>query len=141
MPAEAQLIALAAVAVLLIAIGIWVLLRVKNNPERKERRRRIHVNGLGRLGDATITEVSADSIFYSYSIGGVAYTASQDIGALHAHLPADHERLIGHAFMKYAPRNPANSIIVCEEWSGIRAPSPRSEPNTGQEISEQTAAP
>jgi hypothetical protein len=28
--------------------------------------------------------------------------------------------LIGPASLKYAPRNPANSILICERWSGLR---------------------
>jgi hypothetical protein len=29
--------------------------------------------------------------------------------------------LAGPAIVKYIPRNPANSIVICEEWSGLRA--------------------
>ena len=70
-----------------------------------------------------ITEASADALYYSYCIRGVQYTASQDITALRERLPAEPERLIGVASLKYASNNPANSILVCEEWSGIRAPA------------------
>ncbi len=126
--------ALAALAVVLIAAGAWIVLRVKNNPESRERRRRLLLNRTGRRGDATITEASDVSIFYSYSIGGVAYNASQDIATLLSYLPAEHSRLIGHAFIKYAPRNAANSIVLCEEWSGIREPvvRPHAEPEPDQ---------
>ena len=123
MTAEAQLAALAALAAVLIALGVWVILRAKNNPERRERRRRLMLNRTGRLGDGFITETSDESIFYSYSVSGVAYTASQDIATLRAFLPPNPDRLIGHTFIKYAPRNPANSILLCEEWSGIREPA------------------
>ena len=51
------------------------------------------------------------------------YTASQDIGTLRDRLPAEPERLIGVASLKYSPNNPANSILICEDWSGLRAPS------------------
>src|SRR5450432_3879497 len=51
----------------------------------------------------------------------VHYTASQDISALRDHLPDTPDRLGGMANMKYAAQNPANSILVCEEWSGLRA--------------------
>lgn len=84
-------------------------------------RRRLSVNLHGRLGDATITEVQDNTIFYSYSVRGVTYTASQDITQLRPQIPNDLERLIGPASLKYSPGNPANSIIVCEEWSGLRA--------------------
>ena len=62
-----------------------------------------------------------DTIYYSYSVRGVTYTASQDLAQLRAQIPADLEKLIGPASLKYSPRNPANSIIVCEKWSGLRA--------------------
>jgi len=91
-------------------------------------RRRLSVNLHGRLGDATITEIQDDTLYYSYSVGGVTYTASQDISQLRERLPADPNLLIGRpASLKYTPRNPANSIIICEDWSGLRnAPPVRS---------------
>ena len=36
-------------------------------------------------------------------------------------IPADSHRLIGRpASLKYSVQNPANSILLCEEWSGLR---------------------
>lgn len=91
----------------------------------KEMRRRLNVNAHGRLADATITEVQDDTLYYSYSVGGVSYTASQDVSQLRERMPPDPNRLIGRpASLKYAPRNPANSIIVCEDWSGLRTGPP-----------------
>jgi hypothetical protein len=55
-------------------------------------------------------------------VRGVQYTASQDVESLRERLPSDPERLIGVANLKYASNNPANSILICEEWSGLRAP-------------------
>ena len=112
---------LVVVAAVLAALGLFILFRIRRKPKDKEMRRRLSVNLHGRLGDATITEVQDDTIFYSYSVGGVTYTASQDISQLRAQITNDLEKLIGPASLKYAPRNPANSIIVCEEWSGLRA--------------------
>ena len=73
-----------------------------------------------------INEVTPDALYYSYSVGGVQYEASQDITALRQLLPAEPERLIGWSGMKYSSKNPANSILLCEEWSGLRDPSARS---------------
>jgi hypothetical protein len=120
MSAETQIVALSGVAVVLIALAIFIALRVRGSPERREQRRRLAVHRLGRLGDALITEATGDTLYYSYSIRGVQYTASQDITSLRERLPAEPERLIGVASLKYSPNNPANSILVCEEWSGIR---------------------
>jgi hypothetical protein len=120
MTAQQQLLLLISMSLVLIAAGAVILLRVVSNPDRREKRRRLEVNRTGRLGDATITEVAGDLIQYTYSISGVQYEASQDIRTLRELLPPDMERLIGHAHIKYSTRNPANSILVCEEWSGIR---------------------
>ncbi len=120
-----QIAALCAVAALLIGLAIWIALRVHGTPEKRERRRRIAVNQQGRLGDALITEAAESVLYYAYSVRGVHYTASQDIATLTHLLPAEPNRLVGVASLKYSPRNPANSILICEEWSGLRAPSPR----------------
>ena len=111
---------LAAVLVVLTAILAFFVVRNIRRPKDKEKRRRLDVNERGRLGDATITEVVEDTIFYEYSVRGVGYTASQDISQLRDQVPADVERLIGPVTLKYSPANPANSILLCEEWSGLR---------------------
>src|SRR5580700_2556156 len=121
--ANAELAALVGIAAVLIALGIYIALRVHGTPEKRERKRRLNVNRLGRLGDALITEASDKVIYYTYSIRGVQYTASQDVSALREQLPAEPDRLIGVASLKYAPNNPANSILICEEWSGLRVRS------------------
>ena len=120
MTPNAEVAALCGLAAVLIAVAIFVILRVRGNPEKRERKRRLSVNRLGRLGDAMITEAEGDVIYYSYSIRGVQYTASQDVTALRERLPGDPDKLIGIASLKYSPNNPANSILVCEEWSGLR---------------------
>jgi hypothetical protein len=50
----------------------------------------------------------------------VEYTACQDLADLQSLLPSDRWSAIGPASIKYDPRNPANSIVLCEEWSGLR---------------------
>ncbi len=125
MSAEVQLAALIGVAVVLVALAIFILMRVHGTPEKRERKRRLTVNRLGRLGDALITESTETALYYSYSVRGVQYAASQDISALRDRLPAEPDRLMGVANLKYAPRNPANSILICEEWSGLRSAPPQ----------------
>jgi hypothetical protein len=113
---------LAALAV--VALGVYLLVRWRRKPKDKEKRRRLTVNQVGRIGDATIIDMQGDTLFYSYSVRGVSYTASQDVAALRDKMPRDMERLIGSAAsLKYAPQNPANSILVCELWSGLRSGS------------------
>ena len=108
---------------MLVSLAVWILMRVHGTPEKRERKRRINVHRQGRLGDAMITEASDTTLYYFYTVRGVHYTASQDVSSLAAFLPADPHRLIGVAGLKYSSKNPANSILVCEEWSGLRAPS------------------
>ncbi len=121
MSPNVQLAVLGGLAIVVIAVGARLLVKmVRRNPEKRERRRRLLVNREGRLGDALITEASETSIYYTYSVRGVQYEASQDVGTLRERLPAEPERLVGLANLKYSPRNPANSILVCEEWSGLR---------------------
>ena len=109
------------IAVALIGFGAWIAIRRRSNPEKREKRRRLHLQKTGRLGDALVNEVDENLLYYSYSIRGVQYTASQDVSALRQQLPEDLSRLIGPSRMKYAVNNPANSILLCEEWSGLRA--------------------
>jgi hypothetical protein len=124
-PFSIPIISVVAAAVAVLALGVFALLRLRQGPKDKEMRRRLSVNLHGRLGDATITEILDDTLYYSYSVGGVSYTASQDVSQLRELMPPDPNRLIGRpASLKYSPRNPANSIIVCEDWSGLRIGPP-----------------
>ena len=114
-----------AVSLPLLAAGILVVLRIRRKPKDKEKLRRLDVNATGRLADATVTDITDDTIFYEYSVGGLTYTASQDITQLREMIPADSHRLIGRpASLKYSAQNPANSILLCEEWSGLRPALP-----------------
>ena len=75
-------------------------------------------NGDGEIVDV---ETASASIVYSYSVAGVTYESSQDVRALQALLPPDVMTMVGPVSVKFDPRNPANSIVLCEEWSGLRS--------------------
>lgn len=113
------LAALAVAAGLASGLAVRKLLRLRSTPAERERKRRLAVNSKGRLCDTTIVEVRDSTLYYSYVIARVNYMASQDL-SLRDLLPADLGTLIGPASLKYLPRNPANSIVVCENWSGVR---------------------
>jgi hypothetical protein len=116
-----EAVVISAVSLLVAALAVYVVLRIRRKPKDKEQRRRLGVNSNGRLGDATILEITDDAIFYEYSVRGITYTASQDISKLRELIPGDPQRLIGRpASLKYSSQNPANSILLCEEWSGLR---------------------
>jgi hypothetical protein len=124
MPSGLTLVILGTMGAGALGLGVRLALRtMRANPEKRERKRRLELHLHGRLGDALITEATEKMLYYSYSVAGVQYEASQDVSGLRERLPAEPERLIGPASLKYAPRNPANSILICEEWSGLRVPS------------------
>jgi hypothetical protein len=106
-------------AVLLAILGWRAWQRSRVTPEERERRRRAWLAAAGKLGDAALVEIAEDMLLYSYAVRGVEYTASQDISRLADRVPADLSGL-PHVSVKYDPKNPANSIVVAEEWSGLR---------------------
>jgi hypothetical protein len=114
-------------ACVLAAVLIYVLQkrRRRPSPEEVERRRRVALYQSGKMGDGEIVDVEKESasIVYSYSVAGVVYTASQDLTALESTLPPDVMTMVGPVSVKFDPRNPANSIVICEEWSGLRSRS------------------
>ncbi len=123
--ASAKEILFVLVGLLVVAGGIWgyrawQLSRI--TPEERERRRRSTLVAHGKMGDATITEFRGELLFYSYSVRGVEYIASQDLTHLKDYLPADPLVLIGSVSVRYDAKNPANSIVLAEEWSGLRVP-------------------
>ena len=115
-----ELAVLALIALLLIAGGAWLFVSSRQTAAQRERRRRLTVNRIGRMGDATIIDVRDDVLYYAYEVRGVAYSTSQDASDFHSTLPRDTSVLIGPAGLKYSPGNPANSIVICEHWSGLR---------------------
>ncbi|HXK01848.1 MAG TPA: hypothetical protein VMS37_05560 [Verrucomicrobiae bacterium] len=118
--AELITVALATVLAILVALlGYRAYRRSRIAPEERERRRRAWLVATGKMGDATLVEVRDTLLFYSYAVRGVEYTASQDIGALGEKAPSGYS-INGPVSVKYDARNPANSIVAAEEWSGLR---------------------
>src|SRR5258708_4417670 len=113
------IILLGLVAILLMVLGVFVFLSARQTAAQREKRRRLMVNRTGRMGDATISDVRDSVLYYSYVVRGVAYTTSQDASDLKQLLPPDTSVLIGPAGLKYAPGNPGNSILICEERTGL----------------------
>ena len=117
----AQWGALAVGGALLAVAGVmgyraWKASRV--TPEERERRRRALLVASGKMGDASLTEFRDPFLFYAYVVRGVEYTASQDVSAIRDRVPSDLSTVIAVS-VRYDPRNPANSIVVAEEWSGL----------------------
>ncbi len=100
-------------------LGYRAWRRSRITAEERERRRREALAARGKMADAELAEIRDDVLFYSYGVRGVEYTASQDVTMLQEYLPQDYSE-VGPVAVKYDPRNPANSIVVAEQWSGLR---------------------
>jgi hypothetical protein len=119
----AQTAALALAGVLAVGgavLGYRAWQRSRVTPEERERRRRDALVERGKMGDAQLVEIRDEHIFYSYGVRGVEYTASQDVTHLKQYVPSDLSAL-GSVSVRYDAKNPANSIVVAEQWSGLRA--------------------
>jgi hypothetical protein len=117
---EAVVLSLAVVLAVLVALlgyRKWKLSRIL--PEERERLRRTALVEHGKMGDATLVEMREDLLFYSYEVRGVEYVASQDVSLLKAHMPTEFSAS-GSVSVRYNAKNPANSIVVAEKWSGLR---------------------
>lgn len=105
----------------LIAFAGWLVINHRSSPMERERKRRAFLHLTGRMADAEVLDLDASLLLYSYEVGGVVYSTTQDISQLCEQLPRDPQLIIGPATVKYSQRNPANSIVVSEEWSGLRS--------------------
>ena len=133
--ASADLFTTAAILTTALIVALCVILgvllyrswqRSRISAEERERQRRAALVAHGKMGDATLLEIRGDFLLYSYAVRGVEYTASQDLSALQSQLPPDLTSVVGTVLVRYDARNPANSIVLAEEWSGLRTIVPRS---------------
>jgi len=133
--ASADLLTTAAILTTGLIVALCVILAVllyrswqrsRISPEERERQRRAALVAHGKMGDATLLEIRGDFLLYSYAVRGVEYTASQDLSALQSQLPPDLTSVVGTVLVRYDARNPANSIVLAEDWSGLRTIVPRS---------------
>ena len=101
----------------------------RKDPAEIEKLRRLNVNKCGRIIAGRVVDlVEAETagsqsslVVYSYEVAGVTYEAAQDVSAL-PEIAARARVYSGRiASVKYDPKRPGNSIIACEEWSGLWA--------------------
>lgn len=121
----------AGAASLLGAAGCYCIQRWRRkDPAELERLRRLDVNRHGRISSGRILDLveapegapEALMVIYQYEVSGVTYEAAQDVAPLPevashaAHLPG---QIVS---VKYDTKHPMNSIVVCENWSGLFEP-------------------
>ena len=139
-------LAMCGAAVAAIAMITYAFFRPAELPHEAERRRRLHLNQIGRIAEGQVVELvehppespeSGKHVFgsrarplpdprprhlvsYSYAISGVTYHTAQDITGLEGQIRF--ERLVAGqpASVKYDPSNPSDSILVADDWSGLR---------------------
>ena len=113
-------IAAGAAVVLVAAIVLRASLRRRPTSEDVERNRRLLLNRIGKMADGTVVDMLETSIEYSYDVRGVGYIARQDFSSIIDQVPRHRVSIAGPVGVKHDPRNPANSIVLCEDWSGLR---------------------
>jgi hypothetical protein len=129
-----------------VAMIAYAFFRPAVNPEEEERKRRLHLNQIGRIAEGQIVDLverppeskaARKGLFgasarplkdmrprhlvsYSYLISGVTYQTAQDITGLESQIRL--ERLVAGqpASIKYDAANPSDSILVADDWSGLR---------------------
>ena len=139
-------LALGGGSVVAIALLVYAFVRPASDPEEAERKRRLHLNHIGRIAEGQVVELVEQPatkaeekkgllkararpmldlrprhlVQYSYSISGVTYHTAQDVTGLESQVRFD--RLVAgqQASVKYDPSNPSDSILVADDWSGLR---------------------
>ena len=118
------------VAVVGIALLTGILARRhRKTPEQRERERRMRISEIGRITDGTVIDVNElevngsgeiQLLLYQYDVAGVSYEASQDVTTLRHRVDLHSCRAGLMTSIKYDPANPGNSIVIAENWSGLR---------------------
>jgi len=130
---ELEIAAGVAFMVLLAGLGIWLVLRNRPTAAEIERARRHFLTQSGRILDGMlldVCEVPAEDgrtltmLLYSYRIAGVDYESSQDVTDMREIVDPAQVRAGFPCSIRYQPGSPQNSIVVAEEWSGLRVGLP-----------------
>lgn len=121
----------AAGSLALVAVGMTFIKRKgRKTPDQREQERRLRISVGGRITDGTVIDVheiettseqpGAQLVIYQYDVAGVSYECSQDVTMLRPYVDLHSCRLGLPASIKYDPQNPGNSIVISEDWSGLR---------------------
>ena len=114
--------------VVVFGVG-YVLRKRRKTAEQLERERRMRISVHGRIIDGTVIDAqevsngegnSIQLLIYRYDVSGVSYEASQDITHLRQFVDIHTCKIGLPSSVKYDPQNPGDSIVISEEWSGLR---------------------
>lgn len=101
----------------------------RKTPQQLERERRQRISEIGRITDGTVIDVNEIRIggseeiqllVFRYDVAGVSYEASQDVTSLRHRVDLHSCRSGLMTSIKYDPSNPGNSIVIAEDWTGLR---------------------
>jgi hypothetical protein len=124
--------ALAAAGFCLCGIALYMKVKNRVSEEEIERQRRHELVLSGRIIDGTVIDISDLSpyesgrqegmqlILYKYAIAGVSYECSQDVTHLKETVELGDIRVGFPCSVRYDTRKPENSIVVAENWTGLR---------------------
>jgi hypothetical protein len=113
---------------LLTAIVAFVVRAFRPSPEEVERRRRERLATTGRITDGVIVDArtlsgedsvspTPEVLVYSYRLAGVTYNCAQDVSRLPEQVRGF--RIDQPVQVRYDQRNPGNSVLVSESWTGL----------------------
>ncbi len=112
-----------------VAASVLLARLRRKTPEQRERERRLRICEIGRITDGAVIDVNEMNIngsdeiqllMYRYDVAGVSYEASQDVTSLRHRVDLHSCRAGLMTSIKYDPANPGNSIVIAENWSGLR---------------------
>lgn len=118
-----------AAGALLAGTSLWLYVRSRRpTAEELERRRRDRLATMGRITDGVLidartlngeetNELAPEVLIYSYRLAGVTYDCAQDVSKLPGRVTG--WRLDQPLQVRYDPRNPGNSVVVAETWTGL----------------------
>jgi Protein of unknown function (DUF3592) len=133
-------------SILALMLIVYAFAHPSVDPEEAERKRRLHLNHIGRIAEGQVVDLSEQApspaeekrgllgarakalpdlrprymVSYSYSISGVTYHTAQDVTGLESQVQFNRLMAGQQASVKYDPSNPSDSILVADDWSGLR---------------------
>lgn len=119
-PNPRQAAALAAAVSAALGLAAYAIFRRRPTPDEIEATRRNALAQTGRIVDGILIDAAPDlqqpeTLIYRYRVAGVTYECAQAV----AKLQLQHLELDAPIQVRYNRDNPADSIVVAENWNGL----------------------